>query len=291
MPIVAVGLILIAAVLHAVYNFLIKSSRDVVAFFWWTVAIGTVGYGCWLLAGPGIFLSPGSVPYFLISTAAEFGYFLSLVRGYAHGDLSLVYPISRGSPPLFLAAWSALFLSERLPSAGYAGIAIAVSGICLTSLTPQEAGTFRFGDLLGSFRRPAALWAVASGIFISVYSLTDKLAVASTPPLVYNFWVYAGNAILWSVVVWKPSRAVGNISMLKSNPLRILLAAAATVGAYSAVLIALTMTSASYVVAGRGLSVVVGALLGTVVLKEHFGRLRITGALLTVVGLTVMALS
>ena len=291
MPIAALGLILVAAFLHAVYNFLIKSSRDVIAFFWWTVAFGTVGYGCWLLAGPGIFLSRHSIPYFLVGAAAELGYFLTLVRGYAHGDLSVVYPISRGSPPLFLAAWSALFLSERLPPAGYVGIGIAAAGIYLTSLVPAGNGRVRFAGVARSLREPATLWALASGVFISIYSLADKVAVVSTPPLVYNFWVYGGNTVLWGLAVWRPGRTRKNVSQLFASPARIILGALATVGAYAAVLTALTMTSASYVVAGRGLSVVIGALLGTFALAEGFGGLRIAGAALTVVGTALMVLA
>jgi drug/metabolite transporter (DMT)-like permease len=291
MSYLALLLILLSAFLHALYNFLIKSSRDTIAFFWWSVALGAIGYGCWLLTGPGIFLSRASVPFFLASAAAEFGYFMTLVKGYERGDLSLVYPISRGSPPVFLAAWSAIFLAERLPFAGYAGIGVAVAGIYITSFIPNSAGKIRLRDVFQSFRDPATLWALASGIFISIYSLTDKLALSATPPLVYNFWVYAGNAVLWSAVVWRPGRARLNMAVVRTQPTRVLVAAFATVGAYTAVLIALTMTSASYVVAGRGLSVVIGALFGMFALNEGFGRLRLAGAVMTVAGLALMALS
>lgn len=291
MPITALILILAAAFLHALYNFLVKSSRNAAGFLWWTVTLGAIGYGAWLLTGPGIFLSRESIPYFLISTLAELGYFVALVRGYARGDLSLVYPLSRGSPPVFLAVWSAILLAERLPVAGYAGIAVAVAGICITSVSPGTAGQIRPRDIMRSFKDPAVLWALVSGVCISIYSLSDKLAVVSTPPLVYNFWVCAGNAAAWSIVVWRPARIGGNLDQLRTNSVRILIGASATVGAYGAVLIALTMTSASYVVAGRGLSVVIGALFGTVALKEGFGRLRIGGAALTVAGIAVIALS
>ncbi len=297
MPLPILLLVLLAACLHAGWNYLAKSSHDTVAFLWWGVAIGAAGYGAWLLATGSIFLPAELWPFFLLSDLAELGYFVALVRGYGEGDLSLVYPISRGSAPIFLPVWSALFLGERLPLGGYVGILLMVAGIVVASVRSSNgvgidareraAARSPAGFGAGLFTSPV-LWALASGFFISIYSLSDKIIVTRMPPLVYNWWVYAGNTLTWLPVVWTAGRRSANFAEIRSNWPRIIAGSAMTVGAYVAVLVALTAASASYVVAGRGTSVIVGALLGWLALNESFGRDRVAGAVLMVAGLVVI---
>ncbi len=282
-------LVLTAAALHAGWNYMAKSSRDTVTFLWWGVTLGAVGCCIYLLLTSGIYLPPEVWPYFIISDLAELAYFVTLVRGYSQGDLSLVYPLSRGSAPIFLAFWSALLLGERLPLLGYAGILLMVGGIYVSSLTVTA------GQTLGVSKNPkgliynsAALWALASGVFVSVYSLSDKLVVAQMPPLVYNFWVYAGNAITWLPLVLLRRGPARMAEELRVNWPRVLAGSVMTVGAYVLVLVALTTSIASYVVAGRGTSVIIGAVLGWLALGEGFGRTRVLGAILMVIGLAVM---
>ncbi|MBI3914064.1 MAG: EamA family transporter [Chloroflexi bacterium] len=294
MPLTALLLVLLSAFLHALYNFLVKSSRDTIAYYWWTIAIGSLSYGAWLIiSGNGIYLAPASVPFYLISALAEIGFFVGMVRGYAVGDLSLVYPLARGLPPILVALWSALILNERLPALGYAGIAIVVAGMFFVSLTANGGDQkFRARDLLDAFRNPATRWALLSGVFIAVYSFTDKLALSNgTPPTVYNFWVFFGNLIGWLPLVWRRSRVQTNFELVRVNLGHLLVGAAAIIATYLFVLTALAMTSASYVTAGRSLAVVIGALLGTLALKEGFGRARVFGAAMIVAGIALMALA
>lgn len=286
----ALVLILVAAFLHAGWNVLAKVSKDTLALMWWASLVGTVGYGTWLIASSGIYLSSASWVPFLISAAAETGYFVTLVRGYQQGDLSLVYPISRGSVPIFAAIWSAMILGEKLPVLGYLGITLIVGGICIVSIPPhQPLSTFKSINLHSIFRKGAANWALASAIFISIFSVSDKVAVASTPPSVYIWWVIAGNTFLWFPLVWRRPPASMNFVELRRNWLSVIATGIAMTAAYGAALAALALTSASYVVAGRGFSVVIGAALGSLILKEGFGSARIMGALLMVAGLALIA--
>jgi len=291
MPIAAIVLILLAAFSHAGYNFLAKSSRDTTVFLWWSVTLGATMYGIWLaVSGLGFALASASLPFYFLSGVAELGYFATLVRGYAKGDLSLVYPLSRGSAPLFVTLWSALVLGERLPILGYVGIALMIAGVYIASLTANGTGAaFSAQTLLVPFHNHAARWALASAVFIAIYSLSDSQAIKATPPLVYNFWVYFGNIFTWALVMWQLDQNAPILGELRANWKRILIAAVMTMGAYALVLIAQTMTSTSYVVAGRGTSVVIGALLGTHVLKEGFGAIRIACALMMVAGLVLIA--
>ncbi len=286
----ALILILTAAFLHAGWNVLAKISKDALALMWWASLVGAVGYGAWLVGNSGIYLNSASWPPFLISAAAETGYFVTLVKGYQEGDLSLVYPISRGSAPIFAAIWSALILGERLPALGYLGIALIVGGICFVSIPlGRSLSSFRSIGLHSIFRKGAVTWALASAIFISIYSVSDKVVVASTPPVVYIWWVIAGNAVLWFPIVWRRSPPRTSFVELRTNWVGIIATGIAMTAAYGAALAALALTSASYVVAGRGLSVVIGAIVGSLMLKESFGSGRIIGALLMVTGLVLIA--
>ena len=289
MSFIAFALIIIAAFLHATWNLFAKVSKDMIALMWWATVLGVLGYGVWLVIGPGIYLGQGSWIPFLVSAMAETGYFITLVRAYSQGDLSLAYPISRGSAPIFAVVLSALFLSEKLPWFGYIGIGLMVIGINVASL-PLEGGRRGFcATTVAPFRNTAVGWSLVSAIFISIYSISDKIAVNATPPLIYNWWVFLGNAVLWMPLVWRRFPSRKNFDELRKNSRGVIATSVMMVGAYAAALVALGLTSASYVVAGRGLSVVIGAFFGSLMLKEGFGSVRITGATLMVVGLTMIA--
>ena len=288
MTLAALALVLLAAVLHAVWNFLAKLSHNTIAYLWWGSTFGAIGYGIYLLFTSTIYLPTQVLPYYAISVAAELGFFVTLVRGYQHGDLSLVYPISRGSAPIFIAIWSALFVGERLPLVGYLGLALMVAGIYLASVQPSPA---RIGDRQNSNRmNTPVLWALASGFFISIYSLSDKVIVSAMSPLVYNWWVYVGNVLAWIPIVWMRGRGATNLQELRENYASVVAGSVMTIGAYILVLVALTTTSASYAVATRGTSVIIGALLGWLALGEGLGRVRVLGSVLMVAGLALIAL-
>ena len=278
--------------MHAGWNVLAKVSKDTLALMWWASLFGSFGYGAWLLTGSGIYLSSASLVPYLISAAAETGYFVTLVRGYSEGDLSLVYPISRGGAPIFAAIWSAWVFTEKLPLMGYAGVALIVCGIFIVSIpinrSESSNGSLRVSSL---FRKDAAGWALACAVFISIFSVSDKVAVASTPPLIYNWWVIAGDTVLLAPIVWRRSRLGTNLNELRTNFRGVMGTSVAMPCAYAAALAALALTSASYVVAGRGFSVVIGAIVGALLLKESFGSSRIIGAVIMVTGLVLIAFS
>jgi drug/metabolite transporter (DMT)-like permease len=287
---IAFALIIAAAFLHATWNLFAKVSKDTIALMWWATVFGALGYGLLLLTGPGIYLDLRSWVPFLISATAETGYFITLVRGYSQGDLSLVYPISRGSAPIFTVLLSVILMEERLPWFGYFGIGLMVTGIYIASLPVNRSRTkFTLLTIVASFRNIAVGWSLASALFIAIYSLSDKVAVSATLPLIYNWWVFIGNTFLWMPVVWRRLPFRRSFDELRNNARVVIATSVMMVSAYAAALVALSLTSASYVVAGRGLSVVIGALFGSLMLKESFGSARILGATLMVTGLALVA--
>ena len=246
-------------------------------------SLGTLGYGLVILPMTGLYLAPASVFPFIVSAVAETGYVVTLTRGYGRGDLSLVYPISRGGAPILTALFAAL-LGERLPILGLIGIIVSVVGVGFLSLS--EVSPAKGMSML----KRGSTWALASAVFIAVYSVSDDIVVVSTPPVIYIWWVFLSITVLTTPFVWRSSRVMSNLNEVRSNWRRIVVASIGSLVAYLAILLALTLTSVSYVVTGRALSVLLAAVLGVLLLKEKFGKERTVGAALMIFGLAIIQL-
>ncbi len=287
MPLAALLLVLVAALLHALWNLFAKYADDSSAFMWWGVTVGAIWYGLWVSTQSSLALPWEIVGVFLVSVAMEVAYVWLITRGYAAGDLSQVYPIARGSPPLLIALWSALFISERLPVMGYVGIALLIVGVYLASL-PTLADLSK--PLRALTHRPAQ-WALLAGVCVSIYSVLDKINIAYTTPQVYNVWVYAAIAVGYAPFALSPSQRHSTMAEWKSHWPLILVGSVMTIGSYVLALTGMSLTAASYVGAVRATSVVMGALFGWLLLKERFGPVRVAASALMVVGLGLVALA
>ena len=209
MPVLSIVLLLFAAVLHALSNALIKLARDKLAFTWWMLT-------AWAVIGFPLIFFVGQPPpigwlIIFVSGLIEAVYFITLTRAYALGDLSQVYPIARGSAPLFVLLWAMLFLGERPTPIGVGGIVIVVIGLYLVNL-PALSEWKR--PLLG-FKSAAARWALLTGLLISIYSAIDKVGVRYVDPLPYLYlflvvtWIAAGGAVVQSRSACGAARGVG----------------------------------------------------------------------------------
>jgi drug/metabolite transporter (DMT)-like permease len=287
MPLLALIIVLLAAVLHALSNFLFKGGRDASAMLWWSVTVGAVWYGAFVFTQSSVAMPLETWVVFIPSILAEIAYARLITYGYADGDLSQVYPIARGAPLLLIAVLSAIFLGERLPALGYVGIALLIVGIYLASLPALD-------DLLKPLRaakhRPTQI-ALLAALCVTAYTLLDKIGVRYAQPMVYNWWVYASIAVGYAPFVWSRANRASTAREFRMNWRRILIASVATVGSYLAALIGLSITAASYVSSVRATSVVMGALLGWLFLKEQLGALRVFAAALMVVGLMLIAVA
>jgi len=288
MPIPSIVLLLFAAVLHALSNTLIKLSRDKLAFTWWMLT-------AWAVIGfPLIFFigQPPPIGWLIVfvSGLIEAVYFITLTRAYSLGDLSQVYPIARGSAPLFVLLWAMVFLGERPTPIGVGGIAIVVIGLFLVNL-PALAEWKR--PLLG-FKSPAARWALVTGLLISIYSAIDKVGVRYVDPLPYLYLFLVVTWIALSVQWLNSDRRVALRKELgpdtRKRVLRAVAVALLGAGAYGLVLAALRLSPVSYVSPVRELSVVIGAWIGVRFMGEPGGRLRVAAAALVATGIIVIAL-
>ncbi|MEA2408555.1 MAG: hypothetical protein QOE69_2674 [Thermoleophilaceae bacterium] len=275
MPVSAVALALGAAFLHAGWNVLLAGSRDVRAS-----TAGLLLWGVVLLAPAALItggVSTSALPYIACSAALELVYFVLLARAYDGGEVSVIYPIARGSAPVVVLVFGAIALKESVPAGAIVGVLLVASGVLLVGL-----GVFPF-----RFARENALplrdvwFGLAIGLVIAAYTLVDSEGVERADPIAYLALVIAPCAVLYPAVT-KVRPDVGA---------RTALTAAATFGAFLMVLAAFRLAPAAPVAATRESSVVIAALLGAVVLHERVDASRIAGALAVVLGVGAIAYS
>jgi drug/metabolite transporter (DMT)-like permease len=260
-----------------------KKSRDKIAFAWWMLAITVV------IGFPAFFFIPHTQPVpwaiLTISGILEALYFFTLTRAYTSGDLSLVYPIARGSAQIFLLLWAVLFLKERPTWIALSGIVCVISGLYLINLPSIHD----WKRPLQAFRNHASRWALLTGILISTYTAVDKVGIRYFPPFIYIYFVLLVGLICLSVLWFIPERRAALIEEPKNRrTLAIVAGAIFGTAGYTLVLAALKISPLSYVGPVREVSVVIGAWIGIRYLLEQGGWLRIVASVLVVIGIILI---
>lgn len=255
-----------AALLHASWNALLKSSTDkqldTVAI---SVGAGVVGLAVavWLP-----FPAPESWPWLAASALVHILYFLFLAGAYHWGDLTYTYPIMRGGGPVIVALAGTAVFGEVLGPLPTLGVVIVCAGI--------------IGLAYGKHERRATVFALANALVIAAYTLIDAKGVRlSASPVAYAMWFFVANAVaIYAYAGLRRGAAVPRY--LARNPLRILIGAVFTAGSYGVALWAMARAPVAIVAVLRETSVVFGAVLGAVFLGEKFTRRRLlaTGAVL-----------
>ncbi|MFV1592012.1 EamA family transporter [Phaeobacter sp. JH20_36] len=270
-----IAIILSAALLHAIWNAIVKTAIDR------TTTLGLVALGHVIPGAVMVATLPlpdvASLPYIGVSTVVHFGYFYMLGRAYHHGDLSVVYPIARGIVPALVSLWAMIFVGEILPVQAWVGIALIAGGIQLSSWKALRSGVGQ-----------SALWyALGTGFFISLYSLVDGIGVRLSGNTV-SYWawgaflhVFVAAFVLLRkratlpdvpVGVWALGIAGGLVSMC----------------AYGLVLFAKNFAPLGAVSALRETSVIFAALIGFLILKEGNWKRRLGAAVLMAAGVALI---
>ncbi len=263
MPLHVMLIVLLAALLHAAWNALVKSgSNKLLETIQLSVAAGAIA-GAILPFLP--LPAQASWPFLVASVAIHCVYFCMVAFVYRAGDLSFAYPIMRGSAPLFTALLATVAIGERINGGGWLGILLLCTGILW--LTRDNWRSTR------SQRRALALGLVNSAVIVA-YTIVDGIGVRASE----NAWSY----VLWMFFLnGFPLLAVGLLSdagALLSLPgrawLRGLLSGSCTVAAYGLTLWAMTHAPIALVAALRETSVLFGTAIAAILLKERFGRAR-----------------
>ena len=268
------GLVILSAIAHAMWNALVKSAGDRMLTM---VAIRTTGMMLGLIALPFVdWPAPESWTWLAVTAGVMFAYYALLVRSYGVGDMSVVYPLARGLAPVLTTIAAFLAIGEALSAGQFVAVALISLGIMALS----------FG---AGASRAAVGFALATGVSVATYSVFAGLGVR-TAGTVLGFQaclevVTGFGMFCYGVVV---RRADLMVYVCRHGAIGFLAGAVSVLG-FLAFLVAATSLPLGPVSAVRETSVIFGAVLGTLVLKEAFGVRRIAAAVLVTVGIVLLA--
>ena len=264
-----------SAVVHAAWNLLIKSSDDRELAGWGVFGAGGLlgALGLLVVGGPGW----EALPYLVGTGVVHVAYAEALVAAYQHGDFSSAYPIARGGGALLATLGAFVFLDDHLPPAACFAIGIAATGLFLLS----SGGTGRATGLAG-----------LTAVCIASYTLIDSAgsrAVDSGVSYGLAACAAAGLGVTLANLLRPKRRA--RLPQLLAGWRRYVIGGAATLTAYTMVLVAVRLAPVGYVTMLRESSVVIGPLLGWLVLHEPLGRSRVAPAGVVLTGLVLLVLT
>lgn len=282
MTIVAILLILGAAGIHASWNLLTKRLGGGAESVWLFTLVATVLYAppAAVVAYATSFRPGGREWIVLIGTGILQGvYFVLLRRGYAVGDLSMVYPLARGTGPLVATLLAVLLLGER-PSP------LTIVGALVVSL-----GTLLFlRPVPGSNRSLAVVYGLMTGVVIGCYTVWDGYAVGklAVPAVVLGWAADAGRLIWLTPVALRRKEAMRATWRLSKGP--VIAIGILSTASYMMVLSAMAIAPVSSIAPAREISIVIGTLFGMLILGEPGGRQRVTAAIVVTSGVLLVAL-
>jgi drug/metabolite transporter (DMT)-like permease len=272
--------VLFAAACHAGWNALIKVGLDPLS----TTTLISVGSGIVALAFSPFVGAPAwaAWPWLVASVVIHLVYFASLIESYRTGDLGQVYPIARGSAPLMTAAVTSIFVGEKLSALGWTGIFVLVAGVLLLSA--------RGGRHLAEIDRRAIGFALFTALTICAYSVVDGIgARLSANPNAYSVWLFIGIAVVMvPYALYRDGRDV--IPAMQGFWLRGFAGGGLQVLSYGIAIWAMTVAPIAIVATLRETSVLFGALIAVIVLKEPLRAVRVIAASLIVCGLVLIRL-
>jgi drug/metabolite transporter (DMT)-like permease len=270
--------VLFAAACHAGWNALIKVGLDPLS----TTTLISIGSGLVALVFVPLVGVPAlpAWPWLTASVAIHLIYFASLIESYRSGDLGQVYPIARGSAPLMTAAATTVFVGEPLTAIGWAGIVWLVAGVLLLST--------RGGRVLAAIDRRAVAFALFTALTICTYSVVDGVgARLSVNPNAYSLWLFIGIAlVMLPYALYRDGRDL--VPAMRRYWRRGFVGGALQVLSYGIAVWAMTVAPIAIVATLRETSVLFGAVIAVVILKEPLRAVRVVAALLIVLGLILI---
>ncbi len=281
----ALALVMAGACLHALWNLLAKKASGGLPFVWLYGAVSVLAMLPFGIADWVGMRQPLAQPVWIAIVASalvHIVYSLTLQRGYRVSDFSIVYPVARGSGPLFAVLGAIMLLSEMPSIAGWAGIALILCGILLIS------GSARIASASDKVRA-GLIWGGITGLTIASYTVIDGWAMKAagvTPVLYYGLSLALRTLILAPFALrdrnalraqWtKNGRHVIGVGLM--SPL-----------AYLLVLTAMQSAPVSYVAPVRELSMLLAVIFGARLLREAMTPARVAGAGCMVLGVILLA--
>ncbi|WP_024300750.1 EamA family transporter [Methyloversatilis discipulorum] len=271
------AVVLFAALLHAGWNALVRSSQDTFGDTVFMVGGAALWAACLLPLLP--LPAPASWPWLSASVLIHVAYFSLVALAYRGGELGLAYPLMRGSAPLLTALAATQLLGERLSPGAWTGILLIGGGILLLAGDARRRGHLHLGS--------AAL-ALVNGAVIAGYTLIDgRGARLSGSAFGYTAWMLLLTGLALALIFCLQRGRTG-LARLHGSGRRALIGGAGTLASYALVLWAMTRAPIALVAALRETSVVFALLIAALVLKEPVSRTRVIA--IVVVGTGAVAL-
>ncbi len=280
MPGYTIGIVLFAALLHALWNALLKHSGDkrLTTVMLTSAAAVMAALALPFLTAP----SRASWPFLLGSSCSEITYFVLLAAAYRSGDMSHAYPIMRGTAPLIVASVSASLIGETLSSGEWLGIGLICCGVL---------GLATHGGAAAQQHRSTTALAFANAFAIASYTLLDGLGVRrSHAPVAYTLWIYlltGSVTLLWTLL----HRRAEYLGYLRGRLPAGVAAAAGMMSSYGLALWAMTVAPVALVAALRETSIVFATVISALVLKERISARRLAATALIAAGAAALRLS
>jgi drug/metabolite transporter (DMT)-like permease len=262
-----------SAFVHALWNLLLARARDSEAATAVALIVGTAVFAP--VAALTWQLDSGVWPYLAASAVLEVAYFALLAAAYDRGQISVIYPVARGSAPLLVALFSVVLLGTALHALTIAGVVLVATGIVF--VRGFEGGN---AGQLGL--------ALAVGATIAAYTLFDKAGLHHARPFTYLELVILPAAILYPL--WIGRRKSLRVELSASSAL----AGVAMFGAFGLALAAIRLAPQAFVPGVQALretSVVIAVAAGALFLGEEVSRMRVAGAAVVAVGIAALALA
>lgn len=272
------GLVMLAALLHATWNAILKGGDNKP----FTTVIVSASAGLIAIIILPLLPVPArqSWPFIGASSVLQVGYFVLLARTYRVADMSRTYPLMRGAAPLLVALCSAGLLHEPLAGMSWIGIAVISAGIfSMAAIRSQGAATRGIG------------LALVNALVIACYTLIDGAGVRlSDSPVAYTLWIYLLSClplVIWALHAQRPAFT----AYLRRHWGIGLAGGAGSLASYSLALWAMTHAPIALVAALRETSILFGVAISLAVLKEHPGTRRIAAAGIIAVGAMLLRLA
>jgi drug/metabolite transporter (DMT)-like permease len=275
-------LVITAAICHALWNFVARKVAGDLVVIWLSLCAG-----CLLLV-PGVMyviyhqkggtvIPLAAVPYMIATGIIHALYFGLLARAYECGEISVVYPVARGSGIGLTALLAWVLLKENISVTGLMGIGCVFSGVIAMGMPVLARG--KTGKGYGR-----ALWV---GLSITAYSLVDKIGVTTVSPVLYIWFMFFIAAVVMVPFIMGRNGA-DIISTARTTIGPVLIIGGGSIGTYLMILFALTVAPVSYIVAAREIAVVIGAALGIIFLNERLTREKILAVVVITTGLMLI---
>lgn len=283
------SLVLLSAVLHVLWNTLVKTCEDKLSFAWLTTVLGGaflfVPFVLLRLFDPGV-LGAEVWLWAAVSGAFQAVYVLLLFAAYGRADLSVVYPVCRGLAPLAVLVLAGRLVGDEVGPVQAAAVTLIVAGTVAVGFTSRSAN--------GRLSAPGLVLAVLTALATAGYSLVDRRAMQLRPgpgatEFLFISYIFLA-ALLTPFVAWRHRGLGGLFTQCRTNTRDVLLVSILTPLSYLCIVVAMKMGNVVLITAGRNVGILLSTAAGAWLLRERITRGRLLGTGVIFSGLTLLVL-